>query len=55
MDVTSAHAICEAADPVVAFCADPVLWGNLAGNPAVVSAVRAARERVSLFVKNHRP
>ena len=55
MDAASAHAICEAADPVAAFCADPVLWGPLAGNPTVVSAVRAARERVSLFVKNHRP
>ena len=55
MDVASAHAMCEAADPVAAFCTDPVLWGPLAGNPAVVSAVRAARERVSLFVKNHRP
>lgn len=55
MDAASAHAICEAADPVAAFCADPVLWGPLAGNPVVVSAVRVARERVSLFVKNHRP
>jgi D-arabinitol 4-dehydrogenase len=55
MDVNAAHAICDAADPVAAFCANPVLWGSLAANPELVDAVRAASDRVSLFVRNHRP
>ena len=55
MDPASAHAVCEAADPVAAYCADPVLWGELANSPALLSAIRAAYERVSLFVKNHKP
>ena len=55
MDPASAHAVCEAADPVAAYCADPVLWGELANSPELVSAIRAAYERVSLFVKNHKP
>ena len=54
MDPAAAHAICEAADPVAAFGADPVLWGELAGSPALVDALRAAMGRVQLFVQNHR-
>lgn len=55
MDPAVAHAVCEAADPVAAYCADPVLWGELANSPALVSAIRAAYERVGLFVNNHKP
>ena len=51
MDPAVAHAVCESADPVAAFCADPVLWGELAGTPSLVNAVRIAHERVALFVK----
>ena len=54
MDPAAAHTICEAADPVAAFGADPVLWGDLAGSPALVDALRVAYGRVQLFVQNHR-
>jgi D-arabinitol 4-dehydrogenase len=45
-----AHAICEAPDPVAAFCADATLWGELASDTRLVDAVRRARERVAHFV-----
>jgi D-arabinitol 4-dehydrogenase len=54
MDPALAHAICEAADPVAAFCADAPLWGSLAGDARLVGAVRAASERVARFVAEHR-
>ena len=54
MDPAQAHAICEAADPIAAFCADAVLWGDLVGNPLLVSAIRVAYDRVSTFVKGHK-
>lgn len=54
MDRSSAQAICSAADPVAAFAADPVLWGDLAGRAPLVHALRVAYERVQLFVQNHR-
>ena len=54
MDPAAAHAICEASDPVEAFCRDPVLWGPLAGDPRLVREVRAAGERVATFVQQHR-
>jgi len=53
MDPAAAHAICEAADPVDAFCRDGVLWGPTAGDPRLVSAVRKAGERVERFVEQH--
>lgn len=51
MEPVSAHAICDAADPVAAFCADAVLWGPLAGDARLTHAVRGAYARVSLFIK----
>ncbi|MDP4302389.1 D-arabinitol 4-dehydrogenase [Leptothrix discophora] len=54
MDPAVAHAICESADPVAAFCADVPLWGNLAGDARLVEAVRAASVRVADFVAAHR-
>jgi D-arabinitol 4-dehydrogenase len=51
MDPAAAHAICEAADPVAAFCADLPLWGNLASDPRLVAAMRAAYARVQQFVQ----
>ncbi len=54
MDPAAAHAICDAADPVVAFCADPVLWGPTAHDPRLVAALRVASGRVEQFVKDHR-
>jgi D-arabinitol 4-dehydrogenase len=53
MDPAAAHAICESADPVDALCRDPVLWGPLAGDPRLVSHVRAADVRVADFVRQY--
>jgi D-arabinitol 4-dehydrogenase len=53
MQPETAHAMCEAPDPVAAFCADTTLWGDLAGNTRLVDAVRHASERVSRFVTAH--
>jgi len=54
MDGAAAHAICGAADPVVAFCANGVLWGPTANDPRLVDALRVASARVAHFVKEHR-
>ncbi len=54
MDPAVAHAICDAADPVAAFCADKALWGPQAGDPRLVDAVRRASERVTAFVATAR-
>ena len=51
MDPAAAHAICDAADPVAAFCADPALWGPLAGDARLVDAVRAASARVDRLIR----
>jgi D-arabinitol 4-dehydrogenase len=51
MDPAVAHAICESADPVAAFCADLPLWGNLANDARLVAAMRTAFERVQQFMK----
>ncbi|WP_137891800.1 D-arabinitol 4-dehydrogenase [Ramlibacter sp. 2FC] len=53
MNPAVAHAICEAADPVAAFCADATLWGGLAGDERLVRALRTAYQRVTLFIKEH--
>lgn len=53
MDPAVAHAMCEAADPVAAFCADTVLWGELANDPRLVAGIRNAYARVNQFVKEH--
>ncbi|WAC72723.1 mannitol dehydrogenase family protein [Roseateles sp. SL47] len=53
MDPAAAHALCEAADPVAAFAADQVLWGELAGDPRLVQALRDASAKVSQFVADH--
>ena len=51
MDPAVAHAICESADPVAALCADLPLWGNLANDAQLVSALRDAYSRVQQFIK----
>jgi D-arabinitol 4-dehydrogenase len=53
MDPAAAHAICAAADPVDAMSRDTVLWGPLAGEPRLVSALRAADVRVADFVRQY--
>jgi D-arabinitol 4-dehydrogenase len=54
MDPAVAHAIWEATDPVAAFCADLTLWGPLANDGRLTSALRQAFVRVTLFIKKHR-
>jgi D-arabinitol 4-dehydrogenase len=53
MDPAVAHAMCQAADPVAAFCADRPLWGDLAGDARLTDAVRLAYARVQFFVAQH--
>jgi len=55
MDPTNAHAICDAADPVAAFCADLPLWGNLANDTRLVAAMRKAFSRVQHFMQRTAP
>src|ERR1035437_2732168 len=50
MDPAAAHAVCDLADPVAAFCSQNVLWGELSNDPRLVDAIRAAYGRVSQFV-----
>ena len=52
MDTAVAHAFFEAADPLLAFCRDPSLWADLAGDETLIAAVRAAHERVQAFVRS---
>lgn len=54
MDPAVGHAICEAADPVDAFCRDAVLWGPTAGDPRLVAAIRDAGKRVEAFVNERK-
>ena len=49
MDPAVAHAICDAPDPVAAFAADTTLWGEMAGHPRLVEALRRANARVRDF------
>lgn len=53
MDASVAHAICDATDPIAAFCADAPLWGDLVGDGRLVSAVRSASQRVDRFTNEH--
>lgn len=55
MNVEAAHAMCEAADPVTAFCADVVLWGALASDTRLIAAMRQAYQQVNQFINNHKP
>lgn len=50
MDEAVAHAICDAADPVLALCSDAGLWGPIAGDAQLIDAVRGASGRVKNFV-----
>ena len=47
MDPAVARSIVAGADPVAALCAQPPLWAELASDPRLVAAVRAARGRLS--------
>jgi D-arabinitol 4-dehydrogenase len=50
MDPGRAHALFAAADPLAAFCSEPLLFGPLAGHAALLTALRAADARVRAFV-----
>lgn len=43
--------MCDALDPVAAFAADAVLWGELASDPRLLQALRIADDRVNQFLK----
>lgn len=49
MDPAVAHAICAAADPQAALAADTTLWGDVAGDPRLLAALRQAGQRVAAF------
>jgi D-arabinitol 4-dehydrogenase len=49
MNVEKAHAICQADDPVDAFCKERSLWGELVTDERLVSAIRNAQQRVIQF------
>lgn len=52
MDPVVAHAICASTDPVAAFSANATLWGHLAHDPRLVSALRLAHARVERFTRS---
>jgi D-arabinitol 4-dehydrogenase len=55
MNVEAAHAMCEATDPIAAYCADAVLWGELANDPRLTAAMRQSYKEVNQFIENHKP
>jgi len=44
LDAAVADAICDASDPVAAFCAQPLFWGELAGDARLERAVRGSMD-----------
>jgi D-arabinitol 4-dehydrogenase len=54
MNVEAAHIMCDAADPIVAYCADAILWGELANDPRLTAAIRQAYKEVNQFIENHK-
>ena len=51
MDAARAHAIFEAADPLLAFSGEALLFGPLAGHALLVSAMQTALVRVRAFMQ----
>ncbi len=50
MNRDAAHEICADADPVASLVADRVLWGDLAGDARLLSAIRAAQIQVEQWL-----
>ena len=50
MDAAAAHAIYTGADPLGAFCRDPILWGPLAGDTRLIAAIQDAHREVLKFL-----
>ncbi len=53
MDAAAAHALFDAPDPLAAFCSDTALWGPLAGNAELASAMRQAVGEVHQFIQEN--
>ena len=53
MNADAAHAMCDATDPIAAYCADTVLWGDLANDLRLVAAIRQAYQKVTQFIESH--
>ena len=51
MDVATAHAICAAQDPVAVYVADVTLWGDMANDERLLTALHQAFARVKEFEK----
>ena len=49
MDAAAAHAVCAAADPVAAYAAESILWGDMANDGRLLAALRRAFARVKEF------
>lgn len=54
MDPAVAHAMCEAADPVLALAGNVPFWGELAGDPRLVAALHNAATQVKQFTKDEK-
>ena len=50
MDEAAVHRMFESGDPVSTFLGDKLIWGGLAGNPTLGSAVRTALARVDQWL-----
>jgi D-arabinitol 4-dehydrogenase len=50
MDAAAVRERLTTADPLAAFCADPLLWGRLACSPALEQALRAAAVRIDAWL-----
>jgi D-arabinitol 4-dehydrogenase len=50
MDAAAAHAFFAESDPLAAFARDPILWGPLAGNDELLTALRTQHQAVQAFV-----
>jgi D-arabinitol 4-dehydrogenase len=49
-DAAAVHAMLDSADPLRAYCADPLLWGELAGSDQLQTLLRQALARVQAWL-----
>lgn len=54
MNSEATHAMCESTEPIAVYCADVVLWGELANDPRLLAALRQAYIEVNQFIGNHK-
>ncbi|CAN7488087.1 mannitol dehydrogenase family protein [Trinickia sp. LjRoot230] len=55
MDEAAVHAWFATPDPLAAFCASRLLWGGMAEQPGLLSALRAACSRVDAWLASRSP